>query len=174
MARFTQARPPCTRTARCPRLCRLPFQWLAGAAHATAPGSGCAPRPPAQIRACRVRHHARLQACSNSCVSPAARPRRAPHRPRRPRRDQIHARPGAKRLIWYSRQGRVRLANTVSSAGAQPEHFLQKLNSPSPPRRWGTGQSSGAFVHRPTVVRHARKDLARRVTSAPAVPVILR
>ena len=83
-------------------------------------------------------------------------------------RNQVHTRPGAA-LDLVQQAGPRAVGKHRVFAGAQPEHFLQKLNALL--HRPGAGVRAKVavlFVHRPTVVRHARKDLPWRVASGPS------
>jgi hypothetical protein len=70
------------------------------------------------------------------------------------------------RLIWYSRQGRVRLAEHRVLAGAQPKHLLQQLDALLDRPGAGVGAEVAVlFVHRTPVVGHARVHLAWRASA---------
>ena len=115
-----------------------------------------------------VRHHARLQGLQQFLGFAPQQGLSVRHIGRVGLgRDQIHARPGAA-LDLVQQAGPRSVGKHRVFASAQPEHFLQKLNALL--HRPGAGVRAKVavlFVHRPTVVRHARKDLPWRVASGP-------
>ncbi len=149
MARFTQARPPCTRTAR----------MSTSLSSADSIACWCST---ARQRRDLVAHFGRLlefRACRNApaCASPTACSKVlgfaaqqglgvAPHRRHRPRALMKPTQGAGAALDLVEQAGPGAVDKHRVFAGAQAKHFLQQLNAfPSPPRHWGKGQSSGAF-----------------------------
>ena len=168
IARFTQARPPSTLTARMSAsLVVTPVLSSTACWCSTRDSAPSWLRISAACSNCSASACAIICACSasiTSCCSPSQEALGvARRRARSPRRAISPTHGPEQRLIWYSRHGRVRLANTVSSQVRSWNTFCSSWIDSFTAQALGIRPEVAVpLVDRAAVVGDARKRRARR------------